>query len=130
MLEILTRITKGEGKPDDLDNLETLAKVIKKTSLCGLGQTAPNPVLATLRYFREEYEIHIRDKQCPAHACTALLKYRIDNDKCMRCGLCAKNCPVGSIFGDKNTPYEIDSQNCIKCQNCIEKCKFGAITVS
>lgn len=130
MLEILTRITKGQGKPEDLDNLETLAGVIRKTSLCGLGQTAPNPVLATLRYFREEYEIHIRDKRCPAHACTALLKYQIDNDKCKRCGLCAKNCPVGCIFGDKNTPYEIDAQNCIKCQSCMDKCKFGAITVS
>jgi len=130
MLEILTRITKGQGKPEDLDNLETLAGVIRKTSLCGLGQTAPNPVLATLRYFREEYEIHIREKRCPAHACTALLKYQIDNDKCKRCGLCAKNCPVGCIFGDKNTPYEIDAQNCIKCQSCMDKCKFGAITVS
>ena len=130
MLEILVRITKGEGKPEDLNNLENLAHVIKKTSLCGLGQTAPNPVLATLKYFREEYDAHIIDKHCPAQACTALLKYQIDNDKCKRCGLCAKNCPVGCIFGDKNNPYEIDADNCIKCQACIDKCKFDAITIS
>ncbi len=130
MLEILTRITKGEGKPEDLDNLETLANVIRKTSLCGLGQTSPNPVLATMRYFRDEYEIHIKEKRCPAHACTNLLIYQIDNDKCKRCGLCAKNCPVNCIIGDKHTPYEIDAQSCIRCQNCIDKCKFGAITVS
>lgn len=129
MLEILTRITRGEGKENDLENLENLAGVIKRTSLCGLGQTAPNPVLASMRYFRQEYETHIKDKHCPAHACTSLLKYEIDNEKCMQCGLCAKNCPVGCIFGDKNNPYEIDSQNCIKCQTCIEKCKFGAINV-
>jgi len=130
MLEILMRITKGEGKPEDLRNLETLASVIQRTSLCGLGQTAPNPVLATMRYFPEEYEIHIQDKRCPAHACTALLKYEIDQEQCKRCGLCAKHCPVGCITGDKNNPYEIDAQSCIKCQSCIEKCKFGAITVS
>lgn len=130
MLEILNRITKGEGKDDDLDNLETLAGVIKSTSLCGLGQTAPNPVLATIRYFRGEYEAHIKEKRCPAHACTALLKYEIDNEKCKRCGLCARNCPAGSIVGDKNTPYEIDTQSCIKCQTCLEKCKFGAINIS
>lgn len=130
MLEILARITKGQGKEEDLENLERLAHVIKKTSLCGLGQTAPNPVLATMKYFRHEYEAHIREKRCPAHACASLLKYRIDREKCKRCGLCAKYCPVGCIFGDKNTFYEIDSENCIKCQTCIEKCKFGAITVS
>lgn len=130
MLEILSRITKGQGKEDDLENLETLAKVIKTTSLCGLGQTAPNPVLAAIRYFRQEYEAHIREKRCPSHACTALLKYEINPDKCKRCGLCARHCPVGSIVGDKNNPYEIDPQSCIKCQTCIEKCKFEAITVS
>jgi NADH-quinone oxidoreductase subunit F len=130
MLEILVRITKGEGKEDDLENLETLAKVIKETSLCGLGQTAPNPVLATLRYFRREYEAHILEKRCPAHACTALLKYEIDNEVCKRCGLCAKHCPAGSIVGDKHNPYEIDSASCIKCNTCLEKCKFGAISVS
>jgi NADH-quinone oxidoreductase subunit F len=107
-----------------------LADVIKKTSLCGLGQTAPNPVLATIKYFREEYEAHIREKRCPAHVCTSLLKYSIDNEKCKRCGLCAKHCPAACIFGDKNTPYEIETDNCIKCQTCLDKCKFGAVTVS
>ncbi len=130
MLEILTRITKGEGREEDLQNLEMLADVIKKTSLCGLGQTAPNPVLATLKYFRHEYQAHIAEKRCPAHACTALLKYSVDNDKCKRCAQCIKNCPVGCITGDRNTPYEIDTDNCIKCQACIDKCKFGAIIVS
>lgn len=130
MLEILVRITKGEGKEEDLVNLENLARVIKKTSLCGLGQTAPNPVLATLKYFRHEYEEHIFQKQCPAHSCASLMRYRIDPEKCRRCGLCAKNCPVGCIYGDKNTPYEIDTNNCIKCHACVEKCKFDAITIS
>jgi len=127
MLEILTRITKGEGREEDIDTLKTLANVIKKTSLCALGQTAPNPVLATLRYFPQEYEAHIRDKECPAHACTALIHYEVDNEKCRRCGLCLKHCSVGCISGDKNTPYEIDIANCTKCQMCIDKCKFNAI---
>jgi len=130
MLEILTRITKGQGREEDLDNLERLAHVIKDTALCGLGQTAPNPVLATLKYFRHEYEVHIREKRCPAHSCASLLKYKIDPEKCKRCGLCAKYCPAGSIFGDKNTPFEIDTLSCIKCNTCYEKCKFNAITIS
>ncbi|ADY56959.1 NAD(P)-dependent iron-only hydrogenase diaphorase component flavoprotein [Syntrophobotulus glycolicus DSM 8271] len=130
MLEILVRITKGEGKEGDLENLERLAGVIRKTSLCGLGQTAPNPVSATIKYFRPEYEAHIKEKRCPAHVCTTLLKYSIDHEKCKRCGLCAKHCPAGCIFGDKNTPYEIETENCIQCQTCLERCKFGAVTVS
>ncbi|KLU60129.1 NADP-reducing hydrogenase subunit HndC [Peptococcaceae bacterium CEB3] len=127
MLEILVRITNGEGKEEDIETLEKLAGVVKSTSLCGLGQTAPNPVLATLKYFRHEYEAHIRDKQCPAHACSALLTYTIDEEKCKKCGLCAKNCPVKCITGDKNTPYRIDASACIKCGTCMEKCKFGAV---
>lgn len=130
MLEILNRITKGEGKEEDLDNLERLAEVIKKTSLCGLGQTAPNPVLATLKYFRDEYEAHIKERTCPAHSCSALMKYHIDQDKCKRCGLCAKYCPVGCIYGDRQTAYEIDADNCIKCQSCLDRCKFEAIIIS
>jgi NADH-quinone oxidoreductase subunit F len=129
MLEILTRVTKGQGCPEDMDNLERLAAVIKETALCGLGQTAPNPVLATLRYFRSEYEAHIRERKCPARACTALLRYRVDPALCRRCGQCAKNCPAGSIAGDKQTPYEIVWESCIKCGVCAEKCKFGAISV-
>lgn len=130
LLEILVRITKGEGKVEDLDTLETLAKVIKRTSLCGLGQTAPNPLLATLRYFRHEYEAHILEKRCPAHACTALMEYTIDNEKCKRCAKCVKVCPVGCITGDKNTPYAIDTMTCIKCGACKENCKFDAISQS
>ncbi|UWG99191.1 NADH-quinone oxidoreductase subunit NuoF [Dehalobacter sp. DCM] len=128
LLEILVRITKGDGKIEDLETLERLAKVIKRTSLCGLGQTAPNPLLATLKYFRHEYEAHILEKRCPAHACTALMEYTIDSEKCKRCGKCAKVCPVGCISGDKNTPYVINTQLCIKCGACKENCKFDAIS--
>ncbi len=130
MYEILDRITKGEGKEEDLDTLETLAITIKETSLCGLGQFAPSPILATLKYFRHEYEAHIRDHKCPAHNCTALLSYTIDTEKCKMCNLCAKNCPTNCISGDKKTqiPYVINEDNCIKCGTCIDKCKFGAIS--
>ncbi|AET66353.1 NADH:ubiquinone oxidoreductase, NADH-binding (51 kD) subunit [Desulfosporosinus orientis DSM 765] len=130
MYEILDRITKGEGKEEDLDTLENLANTIKETSLCGLGQFAPSPILATLKYFRHEYEAHIHDHKCPAHNCTALLSYTIDTEKCKMCSLCAKNCPVNCISGDKktNTPYVIDEEKCIKCGTCMEKCKFGAIS--
>ena len=130
MYEILDRITKGEGKEEDLDTLENLALTIKETSLCGLGQFAPSPILATLKYFRHEYEAHIRDHKCPAHNCTALLSYTIDVEKCKMCSLCAKNCPVNCITGDKktNTPYVINEDACIKCGTCLEKCKFGAVS--
>jgi NADH:ubiquinone oxidoreductase, NADH-binding (51 kD) subunit len=130
MYEILDRITKGEGKEEDLDTLENLALTIKETSLCALGQSAPNPILATLKYFRNEYEAHIRDHKCPAHNCSALLSYTIDAEKCKMCSLCAKNCPVSCISGDKktNTPYVIDEEKCIKCGTCMDKCKFGAVS--
>lgn len=130
MLEILIRITEGKGELQDLEELEKLARIVKSTSLCGLGQTAPNPVLATLRYFRDEYEAHIMEKRCPARSCTALLTYAIDKEKCKRCGICAKNCPGACITGDKNNPYEINAQNCLHCNNCLEKCKFGAVTIN
>ncbi|MFZ5645189.1 MAG: NADH-ubiquinone oxidoreductase-F iron-sulfur binding region domain-containing protein [Bacillota bacterium] len=127
MLEILTRICEGQGVPEDIETLERLSSVIVKTSLCGLGQSAPNPVLSTLQYFRHEYEAHINDKRCPAGVCQALLVYSIDAEKCTGCGLCAKNCPAAAITGEKKQPHSIDAGACIKCGNCIQKCKFGAV---
>lgn len=127
MWEILDRITRGEGKVEDLDKLEQLAYTVKETSLCGLGQNAPNPILATLKYFREEFEAHIRDKKCVAGVCTELLTFKIEEDSCKKCGLCAKNCPVKCISGDKDTPYKIDAEACIRCGTCFEKCKFNAV---
>jgi NADH-quinone oxidoreductase subunit F len=127
MLEILTRITEGNGKQGDIETLENLGAVIKATSLCGLGMSAPSPVLSTLRYFRDEYVAHIEEGKCPAGACSALLNYSIDKDSCKGCNLCAKNCPVNAISGKVKEPYEIDASKCIKCGVCIDKCKFNAV---
>ncbi|HPA58810.1 MAG TPA: NADH-quinone oxidoreductase subunit NuoF [Synergistales bacterium] len=127
MLLILEKITSGKGRMEDLKILEDLAVMVKEMSLCGLGQTAPNPVLTTLRYFRDEYETHIRDKKCLAKACSALISYLIDPGKCKKCGLCAKNCPVKCISGDRDTPYVIDQEKCIKCGTCLEVCPFQAV---
>ena len=127
MLEMLKKITDGNGEPGDLEKLESLAKNIKASALCGLGQTAPNPVLSTIRYFRDEYEAHINEKRCPAGVCKSLLNYTIDPDKCRGCSLCAKVCPASAISGQIKSPYVIDQQKCVKCGACMEKCKFGAI---
>ena len=127
MLEILEKITKGTAEMEDLDKLEELCHYVKANSLCGLGQTAPNPVLSTLHFFRDEYEAHIKEKRCPAGVCKALLSYVIDRDKCRGCTLCARTCPAGAIVGSVKNPHVIDLNKCIKCGACMEKCKFGAI---
>ena len=126
MLEILNRIVEGKGEEGDIEKLEELAKTIKATALCGLGQTAPNPVLSTLRFFRDEYEAHIREKRCTAHHCQALLNYSI-TDKCRGCTACARVCPAGAITGEVRQQHHIDTTKCLKCGACMEKCRFGAI---
>ncbi|MBR7075335.1 MAG: NADH-quinone oxidoreductase subunit NuoF [Lachnospiraceae bacterium] len=129
MLEILTRIVEGNGKDGDIELLEELCNAIKDGALCGLGQTAPNPVLTTIRYFRDEYEAHINDKKCPAGECMDLLHYRIDPEKCKGCTMCARNCPVKAISGETKKPHVIDESKCIKCGHCMTLCKFDAISV-
>ena len=128
MLEILEKITEGNGETEDLEKLERLAKTIQKASVCGLGQTAPNPVLSTMKYFRDEYITHIRDKKCPAKECKALRAIEIDPEKCRGCGICKKNCPVNAITGEVKQPHKIDEDVCIKCGTCISKCPFKAIS--
>jgi NADH:ubiquinone oxidoreductase subunit F (NADH-binding)/(2Fe-2S) ferredoxin/NAD-dependent dihydropyrimidine dehydrogenase PreA subunit len=129
MLEVLTRITQGEGEEGDVEYLARLGQQIKESSLCGLGQTAPNPVLSTLRYFPDEYEAHIREKRCPSHVCRALVHYSIDAEKCTGCGRCLRNCPAEAIQGAKKEPHVIDQELCIKCGSCYELCKFDAVVV-
>lgn len=128
MHEILTKITNGEGTLEDIDKLEELCLTVKNSALCGLGQTAPNPVLSTLRYFRDEYVEHVVDKKCRAGVCKSLLTYKIDPEKCKGCSLCARNCPVGAISGEIKKPFVIDPSKCIKCGACEASCKFGAIS--
>jgi len=129
MLEILERITKGYGKENDPETLERLAVNIKKGSLCGLGQTAPNPVLTTLRYFRDEYEAHIKEKRCPAKQCRSLIKFTIIPEKCTGCGVCLKKCPADAISGNRKEVHLIDQYKCIRCGICLDSCRFEAIEV-
>lgn len=129
MLEILNRIVKGEGREGDIELLEELCYSIKDGALCGLGQTAPNPVLTTIKYFRNEYEAHINDKKCPAKSCPDLLEYTIDADKCRGCTLCAKKCPANAISGEVKSAHKIDRDKCIKCGSCVSICRFGAVNV-
>ena len=128
MMELLEKITDGKGTLEDIDRLEELAYYIKENSLCGLGQTAPNPVLATLKFFRDEYVAHVVDKRCPAGVCKKLLNFSIDPEKCKGCTLCARKCPVGAISGTVKNPHTIDTTKCIKCGACMDNCKFGAIS--
>jgi len=130
MLEILTRITEGKGENGDIERLEELSYQIKDSSLCGLGQTAPNPVLTTIKYFRDEYEAHINGKKCPAKVCKPLLTYEVDAQKCTGCTVCAKNCPSNCITGARKEIHFINQKDCIKCGMCFTKCKFDAIRVS
>ena len=129
MLEILQRIVKGEGEEQDIETLVDLGESIKTGALCGLGNSAPNPVLTTIKYFRNEYEAHINEKSCPAKKCTALIEYKIDENKCKGCSLCSRKCPVEAISGELKSAYTIDAQKCIRCGECISTCKFGAIEI-
>ncbi|MFO8011308.1 MAG: NADH-ubiquinone oxidoreductase-F iron-sulfur binding region domain-containing protein, partial [Dehalococcoidia bacterium] len=130
VLEILERICDGNGQPGDIPMLEEYCETIQKCSLCGLGKSAPNPVLSTLRYFRDEYEAHITEKRCPAGICKALVTYLIDDEKCKGCSVCIKNCPVGAItFVGKKEPVILDQEKCIKCGTCYDVCRLNAVIV-
>jgi ferredoxin len=129
MHAILTDITEGRGKEEDLQTLQELAEVVRNASLCLLGGTAPNPVLTTLRYFKDEYLAHIRDHRCPAHVCKPLIRYSIDPQKCKACGMCLKACPQQAVSGEPKKPHIIESAKCIRCGACFDSCKFGAVVL-
>ena len=129
MHAILTDICEGKGKEGNLELLDELSQAIKASSLCALGGTAPNPVLTTIKYFKDEYIAHIVDKRCPAGVCKELIQYTIDKDKCIGCGLCMKRCPHDAIVGDKKEPHQIDDSKCIKCGVCFDSCKFKAVII-
>ena len=127
MLQLLTKITDGNGEMEDLEKIKEIASHMKSSSLCALGQSAPNPILSTLSHFEDEYIAHIQDKHCPAGVCKSLMNYYINPDKCRGCTLCARNCPVNAISGAVKSAHEIDVKKCIKCGQCISHCKFNAI---
>jgi NADP-reducing hydrogenase subunit HndC len=124
---ILEKISKGQGEPEHLDQIAEIGLAMQRASLCGLGQTAPNPALSMIKYFRDEIEAHINEKQCPAGVCKDLVQYFILPDKCIGCTLCARRCPVNVISGERKQPHEIDQSGCIKCGECFDACKFGAV---
>ena len=130
MLEIITDITEGRGNPDQIELLEELGDTVSTTSLCGLGKTAANPVLSTLRYFRDEYETHINDNKCPAGVCPALISYSIDEEKCNYCGVCKRGCPHNAISGKKKQAHSINLDLCQKCGICMFECKFDALQIN
>ena len=130
MLEVLNRICEGDGREGDIELLQELGGMVRNFSLCGLGTSAPNPVLTTIRYFKDEYEAHIRDKKCPAGVCKPLFHYEIDGDACTGCTLCARKCPQEAITGEKKNPHELEQEKCIKCGICYEVCKFDAIVIA
>jgi Na+-translocating ferredoxin:NAD+ oxidoreductase RNF subunit RnfB len=127
MLEIMQRIVQGQSSMEELELMEELAQVIKDSSLCGLGKTAPNPVLTTLKYFRSEYEAHIEQRRCPAGACRSLLTFSIDAEKCIGCTMCARNCPANCISGNSKEPHVIREDQCLHCGACLDTCRFNAV---
>jgi len=130
MLDILTDITEGRGREEDIELLEELGDVMRETSMCGLGSTAANPILSTIKYFRDEYEVHIREKRCPAGVCKSLITFTIDAEKCTGCGRCLRDCPQEAISGEKKEPHIIDQDKCIRCGLCRDNCRAEAIVIS